>query len=61
MELLNELIAVLPSWLDALTSLIGSFALIAALTPTKRDDSIVGKASKVVDFLGANFGNAKNK
>ena len=61
MELITEIINMLPMWLDALTSLVGSFALIAALTPTKRDDSIVGKITKVIDFLGANFVNAKNK
>lgn len=43
------------------TSFIGSFALLAAATPTKKDDSIVGYITKFIDFLGANVFHAKNK
>lgn len=43
-----------------LTSFIGSFAALAAVTPTKRDDTIVGYVTRFVDLLGANIGAAKN-
>lgn len=56
----NDLAEKVILWLQILTSVIGTFSLIAAATPTKRDDRIVGKLLKVVDFLGANFGAAKN-
>lgn len=51
----------------ALTSVIGAAAVICALTPTKRDDEVVSKVSRVwnqvrpvLDILGANVRNAKN-
>ena len=49
------------SILGILTSVVGTAALIAAATPSTKDDAIVAKVKKVVDFLGANFGHAKNK
>lgn len=36
-------------------------AAIAALTPTQKDDNIIAKIMKVVNVLGLNVGNAKNK
>ncbi len=43
------------------TSVVGTAALIAAMTPTPKDDGIVAKAKKVLDFFAGNFGFAKNK
>lgn len=60
-DLQNEGAEKLLVWLQVITSVIGTFSVIAALTPTQRDDRIVGKLMKFVDFLGANFGAAKNK
>ena len=40
---------------------ISGAAIIAALTPTKKDDVILGKVRRVIDLLAFNFGNAKNK
>lgn len=60
-DLQNEGAEKLLVWLQVITSVIGTFSVIAAVTPTQRDDRIVGKLMKVVDFLGANFGAAKNK
>lgn len=47
--------------LSIATSVVGTFALIATVTPTKSDDEVVEWAEKVIHFLGANFGKAKNK
>jgi|GEM_PF-6482512 len=56
-----------PSWLltighywEAVASVVGTAAIIAALTPTTRDDRIIGIISRFVDLLGANIGAAKN-
>jgi len=57
------------SWIlehkDALIGILtGAVALasaIAALTPTPKDDSWVGKIYKVVDLLALNVGKAKDK
>ena len=46
-------------WL-AVTTTIAAAAAIAALTPSPKDDSIVGKLRKLIDFLGLNWGFAKN-
>lgn len=47
-------------FLNAATSIVGGAAMIAAVTPTKRDDRLVGQVAKVIDFIGFNFGHAKN-
>jgi hypothetical protein len=44
----------------AVTSVISAAAAIAALTPSPKDDSLVAKVRKVIDFLALNWGNAKN-
>jgi len=57
------------SWIlenkEALISIItGAVAVasaIAALTPTPKDDTIVGKIYKVIDLLALNVGKAKDK
>jgi hypothetical protein len=42
-------------------AIIGAAATIAAITPTKRDDTIVGYITKLVDVFALNVLNAKNK
>jgi len=61
MEVLSKVIDVLVIWLPVATSVVGSFALIAALTPNKSDDKIVQWLLDIVNFLGANIGKAANK
>ena len=56
MEKLIDLLKYLP----ILTSAVGTFALIAAVTSNKTDDKIVNFLLKAINFLGANFGKAKN-
>jgi hypothetical protein len=45
----------------ALTSIVTGASALAALTPTPKDDSIIGKLYKVIDFLALNIGKAKDK
>lgn len=40
--------------------LVGVFALIASITPNQADNKIVEALYKVINFLGANFGQAHN-
>jgi hypothetical protein len=47
--------------LKVATSIIGTFALIATMTPNKSDDEIVDKIWKAINFLGANTGKSANK
>jgi hypothetical protein len=51
----------IPEILQICTLIVALAASIAALTPTPKDDGIVKKIRKVVDFLALNFGNAKNR
>jgi len=46
--------------LDIATSVIGTASVIAAVTPTTKDDSIVAFLRKIMDLLAFNFWNAKN-
>lgn len=63
-EVIANIAANWPQYLQILLSVVGTAALIAAATPTPKDDTIVAKIQtalkKIADFLGANFGNAKN-
>ena len=42
-------------------AVVGAFALIAAKTPNKSDDRVIQFFLDIINFLGANFGTAKNK
>lgn len=66
MELINTVIEFvtgggLVAVLDVATSVVGTLALLATITPTTSDNELVAMLSKVINFLGANFGKAKNK
>lgn len=62
MEFLTTFLAVeLPYLASVATSVIGGAAIIAAVTPTKRDDKILGKVARFFDVVGFNVGNAQNK
>ena len=43
------------------TSVIAAASAIAALTPTPKDDTFIGKAYKVINWLALNVFNAKSK
>jgi hypothetical protein len=45
--------------LEAVTMVVGAFALIATITPTEADNKIADKLMKAIHFLGANFGKAR--
>lgn len=46
---------------DIVSSIVGTAAMIAAITPTPKDDMILGTVRKAIDFVGFNFMFAKNK
>ena len=57
---MSGLIENLPDYLVYATAVVGAFASIAAVTPTPKDDGIAKALTKAINFLGANFGKAKN-
>lgn len=44
-----------------LGSIVACASMIAALTPTPKDDAWVAKVYKIVDWLALNVGKAKDK
>lgn len=40
---------------------VSAASAIAAVTPTPKDDAIIGKLYKIIDILALNFGYAKQK
>ena len=53
-QTINEWIAIIP------TIVMGA-SLICALTPTPKDDAIVGKIYRILDWCALNVGKAKEK
>ncbi len=47
--------------LAIVTAAVTLASLIAALTPSPKDDGIVAKLRKLVDLIALNVGNAKKK
>lgn len=59
--MLETIVSLIPGILEISTLIVALAAAIAALTPTPKDDGVVKKIRKVVDYLALNFGNAKNR
>jgi len=60
-EIIAYLVSNVDSIIAALTAVVAAASAIAALTPTPKDDGLVAKAYKVVDWLALNIGKAKDK
>ena len=59
--MITSFLASIPDWIEALSLIVAAASLIAATTPTPKDNAIVVTIYKVVDFLAINFGKAKDK
>lgn len=46
--------------IQSISTIISACAAIAALTPTPTDDKVLSGLRKVINFLGMNWGHAKN-
>jgi len=60
-EIISYLVANVDSILFAVSAVLAAASAVAALTPTPKDDSIVAKAYKVLDWVALNVGKAKDK
>lgn len=60
-DMINWVLAHKGELIGILTSVVAVASAIAALTPTPKDDTIVGKVYKVLDMLALNVGKAKDK
>ena len=62
MEFLSLLMSFDPmAYYVTATTAISGAAMLASVTPTKRDDRFIGKVARAVDLIGFNFGFAKNE
>jgi len=60
-EIISYLVANVDSILFAVSAVVAAASAVAALTPTPKDDSIVAKSYKVLDWVALNVGKAKDK
>lgn len=60
-EIISYLVSNVDSILFAVSAIVAAASAVAALTPTPKDDSIVAKAYKVLDWVALNVGKAKDK
>ena len=60
MEIVTVVVDKVVLYLPIAVSVVGSFALVASVTPNKTDDKIAQLILDVINFLGANVGKAKN-
>jgi hypothetical protein len=54
MEYINFAVANYGTIIAGLLAIVGGFSIIAKLTPTPKDDEILAKVVKVLDFLAMN-------
>lgn len=48
-------------WLGIITGIVCLASMICALTPTPKDDAMMGKLYKAIELLALNIGKAKDK
>ena len=60
-DIISYLVSNVDSILFAVSAVVAASSAVAALTPTPKDDSIVAKAYKVLDWVALNVGKAKDK
>ena len=60
-EAMNWMSANWSNVLSIATSMVGAFAIISTMPPNPKDDKIVSQLLKLINFLGANFGQSQNK
>lgn len=50
----------IPDWIELAAAIVGLASMIAAVTPTAKDDGVIAVVRKVIDLLAFNFGSARN-
>ena len=59
-DLLATVTSNLPNYIELVTQLVGTFAIVATMTPNRSDNVIVDFLARIVNFLAANIGKSKN-
>lgn len=50
----------IPAWIVAITTLVTAASAITAMTPTKKDDVVIGKILRALNWLSLNIFKNKN-
>jgi len=49
-----------PNWISGIAGLISACAVLAAMTPSKSDDRIIGWLLRIINVVAINVGKARN-
>ena len=60
MEMINWVMENWEQVLMGVSSIVGGFSVLATMTPNSADNKVVDMVMRIVNFLGANVGKAKN-
>jgi hypothetical protein len=59
-DILTLITTNLPTYIELITQVIGTFAIVATMTPNTSDNVIVDFLARIVNFFAANVGKSKN-
>ena len=53
------MIGMIGEWLGIITGVVCGASIICALTPSPKDDAMIGKLYKILEMMALNIGKAK--
>ena len=60
MQTINQIAAIVPNWAEVVTIAIALAGAVAAATPSKSDNKVLGALAGLINVVALNFGKAKN-
>lgn len=53
------MLGMIGEWLGIITGIVCGASILCALTPTPKDDAMIGKLYKILELMALNIGKAK--
>ena len=53
------MLGMIGEWLGIITGVVCGASILCALTPTPKDDAMIGKLHKILELMALNIGKAK--
>ena len=53
------MLGMIGEWLGIITGVVCAASIVCALTPTPKDDQMIGRLYKLIEMLALNIGKAK--
>ena len=53
------MLGMIGEWLGIVTGIVCAASIVCALTPTPKDDQMIGRLYKLIEMLALNIGKAK--